>query len=72
MLLEHLGLHEEAAAIDDAVQKSLELGVSTEDINKENPFSTSKVGDFIANYIIDPSNVDLNLKNIQMGQSTII
>jgi len=72
MLLEHLGLHKEAKSIEDAVEKSLELGVSTEDINKENAFSTSKVGDFIASYILEPENVDLNLKNIQMGQSTII
>ena len=72
MLLEHLGLHKEAKSVEDAVQKSLELGVSTEDINPENPFATSKVGDFIANYILEPENVELNLKNIQMGQSTII
>ena len=72
MLLEHLGLHKEAKAIEEAVEKSLELGVSTEDINRENPFSTSKVGDFIASHILDPENVDLNLKNIKMGQSTII
>jgi len=72
MLLEHLGLHKEAKTIENAVEKSLELGVSTEDINSKNPFSTSKVGDFIADYILTPDDVDLNLKNIKMGQSTII
>jgi len=71
MLLEHLGLHKEAAAIDNAVQKSLELGITTEDINPENPFSTSKVGDFIADYIQNPDD-DINFKNVHMGQSTII
>ena len=71
MLLEHLGLHKEAAAIDTAVQKSLELGITTEDINPDNAFSTSKVGDFIADYILNP-NDDINFKNIKTGQSTII
>ncbi|MGG8497838.1 3-isopropylmalate dehydrogenase [Tenacibaculum sp. TC6] len=72
MLLEHLGLHDEAAAIDRAVQKSLELGITTEDINSENPFSTSKVGDFIADYIYNQEDSDMNFQNIHMGQSTII
>ncbi len=72
MLLEHLGLHEEAAAIDKAVQKSLALGITTEDINAEKPFSTSKVGDFIADYINNQEDSDLNFQNIHMGQSTII
>ncbi len=71
MLLEHLGLHKEATAIDNAVQKSLELGISTEDINSENPFPTSKVGDFISDYIQNPDD-DINFSNIHMGQSTII
>ncbi|CAM1371752.1 3-isopropylmalate dehydrogenase [Tenacibaculum xiamenense] len=72
MLLEHLGLHEEAGAIDRAVQKSLELGITTEDINSEKPFSTSKVGDFIADYINNQEDSDMNFQNIHMGQSTII
>ncbi len=72
MLLEHLGLLKEAGAIEEAVEKSLELGVSTEDINSDSPFATSKVGDFIASQILDPENVELNFKNIIAGQSTII
>ncbi|MEQ6123267.1 3-isopropylmalate dehydrogenase [Pseudotenacibaculum sp. MALMAid0570] len=72
MMLEHLGLHEAAQAIDDAVQKSLELGFTTEDINSVNPFSTSKVGDFIADYIQNKEDSNLNFNNIHLGQSTII
>ncbi len=72
MLLEHLGLHEEADAIERAVQKSLELGITTIDINKEKPFSTSKVGDFIADYIQNQDDDNINFQNIFMGQSTII
>lgn len=71
MLLNHLGLHKEAQTVDAAVQKSLELGITTEDINPENPFPTSKVGDFISDYIQNPED-EINFQNIQMGQSTII
>ena len=74
MLLEHLGLHDEANAIEMAVEKSLELGITTEDIKGKDSFSasTSKVGDFIADYIANQDDSNMNFKNIHMGQSTII
>jgi 3-isopropylmalate dehydrogenase len=72
MLLNHLGLHTEASAVEKAVQKSLTLGITTEDLNKKQPFTTSKVGDFIADYIENQEDSTLNFKNIHMGQSTII
>lgn len=74
MLLEHLGLHEEAKAIEKAVEKSLVLGITTEDIKGKNSFSasTSKVGDFVADYITNQDDSNMNFKNIHMGQSTII
>ena len=72
MLLEHLGLHEEAGAIERAVEKSLELGITTQDINSEKPFGTSKVGDFIADYIQHQEDSNINFQNVHMGQSTII
>ena len=72
MLLTHLGLHEEAKAIEKAVEKSLKLGVVTQDLNKESYFSTSKVGDFISDYIANQEDSDINFKNFHMGQSTII
>ncbi|MFV0249357.1 MAG: 3-isopropylmalate dehydrogenase [Tenacibaculum sp.] len=72
MLLEYLGLHEESNTIEKAVEKSLELQITTEDINSEKPFSTNKVGDFIADYIYNQEDSDINFQNIHMGQSTII
>ncbi len=72
MLLNHLGLNSEASVIENAVQKSLELGITTQDINKENSFSTSKVGDFIVDYIHNQEDSNINFKNVHMGQSTII
>ncbi|MGO4910917.1 3-isopropylmalate dehydrogenase [Leeuwenhoekiella sp. W20_SRS_FM14] len=72
MMLRHLGLHKEAAAIENAVEKSLELGITTGDINPKKPFTTTKVGDFIADFLTHPEDTNRNFKNIHMGQSTII
>lgn len=74
MLLEHLGLQEEADAIERAVEKSLDLNITTEDIKGKNkyPAKTSKVGDFIADYILNQEDSNLNFINIHAGQSTII
>ncbi|MCW3785055.1 3-isopropylmalate dehydrogenase [Plebeiibacterium sediminum] len=51
MLLESLDLLEEAKLVREAVNKSIEEGIVTEDINKENAYKTSEVGDWIAKYI---------------------
>ena len=74
MLLEHLGLKEEANAIQRAVRKSLVLEITTADIQGKTTFSatTDKVGDFIADYILHQEDSNMNFKNIHMGQSTII
>jgi 3-isopropylmalate dehydrogenase len=53
MLLEYsFGLKEEAVAIEDAVEKALELNVVTEDINK-GTYGTIAVGDKIAELILN-------------------
>jgi len=44
-------LLDEANLIKEAVEKSIEANFVTEDLNKENPRSTSQVGDWIAEYI---------------------
>ena len=44
-------LQDEANLIKEAVEKSIEANFVTEDLNKENPKSTSEVGDWIADYI---------------------
>lgn len=52
MLLESLDLLEEAKAVRDAVNASLEEGVVTEDIVKNGKASkTSEVGDWLASYV---------------------
>ncbi|MCB0472411.1 MAG: 3-isopropylmalate dehydrogenase [Flavobacteriaceae bacterium] len=72
LLLDHFGMQEEAIAVRKAVEKSLELQVTTADIYKSANFSTAKVGDFIADVISYPDDDDINFTNIHIGQSTII
>ncbi len=73
MLLEHFGLHEEAARIHQAVEKALELDITTPDLNRSNAaVSTAKVGDFIEDFIANPDDTNMNFNNIHLGQSTII
>lgn len=74
MLLYHLGLNEEADAIERAVEKSIALGITTKDIKRKTQKSTttSKVGDFVADYITNQDDSNMNFQNIHMGQSTII
>ncbi|MFC5044916.1 3-isopropylmalate dehydrogenase [Aquimarina hainanensis] len=72
MLLEHFDLMKEAQAIKNAVEKALELNLTTPDLNDKNPLTTEKVGDFIADYILNPEDSNINFENIHVGQSTII
>ncbi len=51
MLESAFDLQEEAQMIRNAVDASLEQGKVTEDIDRDNPLSTSAVGDWIADYI---------------------
>jgi 3-isopropylmalate dehydrogenase len=73
MLLDHFGLTTEASLIRKAVEKSLELGITTPDLNSSNiQVTTSNVGDFIEDFITNPEDSNMNFTNIHMGQSTII
>jgi 3-isopropylmalate dehydrogenase len=73
MLLEHFELFKEAELIKMAVDKSLKLNITTPDINiKYDNVTTSKVGDFVEDFIHNPKDTNLNFANIHLGQSTII
>ena len=73
MLLEHFNLFDEAMAIRDAVDKALEKGVVTPELNKKSDYGTTDVGDFIADYIANSTdNFNMNDENIGLGKSTII
>ncbi|MGF1555530.1 3-isopropylmalate dehydrogenase [Paucihalobacter sp.] len=73
MLLEHFKLFEEAELVKEGVEKSLKLHITTPDLNsKFDTITTTKVGDFIADFISNPKDSNLNFTNIHLGQSTII
>ncbi|MEZ4874125.1 MAG: 3-isopropylmalate dehydrogenase [Flavobacteriaceae bacterium] len=73
MLLEHFTLYKEAELIKKAVEKSLELNITTPDLNPKNKsITTHKVGDFIEDFILHPGDTNRNFTNIHLGQSTII
>lgn len=73
MLLDHFELYDEADLIRKAVDKSLKLHITTPDLNtKYDNISTTKVGDFIEDFINNPEETNLNFTNIHLGQSTII
>ncbi len=73
MLLDHFELHKEAQMVRDAVDKSLKLKITTPDLNPDIAnITTTKVGDFIEDYINNPDDTNLNFTNIHLGQSTII
>ncbi|MEN8186029.1 MAG: 3-isopropylmalate dehydrogenase [Bacteroidota bacterium] len=72
MLLEHFNLHEEADAVKIAVDKSIELEISTPDLNTNQKHTTNDVGEFISDFIIDKKSALYQLENLSLGQSTII
>lgn len=72
MLLDHFDLFDEAEDIRSAVEKSIDLNISTPDLNSTNHFSTTSVGNFIRDFILDEENTFYNKNNIDLGQSTII
>ncbi|MFV0539997.1 MAG: 3-isopropylmalate dehydrogenase [Aestuariibaculum sp.] len=73
MLLDHFGLDDEADLIREGVNKSIKLHITTPDLNtRYDHITTTKVGDFIEDFINNPDETNLNFTNIHLGQSTII
>ncbi len=72
MLLEHFELYHEAEDVRNAVIKSIDMNITTVDLNPENPFSTTSVGNFVSDYILEEGSTFFNQHNMNLGQSTII
>lgn len=72
MLLDHLGLNEEARSIREAVDWSLSAGFVTPDLNPQQHFGTSQVGDFIADFIENGAPSPRRRASIAMASSIII
>ena len=53
MMLDSLNLIDEAETVRSTINASLENGVATEDITIEKSFTTSEVGDWLSDYILN-------------------
>lgn len=72
LLLNYLGLSEEASCIENAVDISLNDGVCTIDLNETSAYSTEQVGDYVVEQILKIKAKTKEFENIELGQSTII
>ena len=72
LLLEHFELYNEADDVKAAVEKSIDLNITTPDLNSTNHFSTANVGNFLKDFILADDDTFYNKDNIDLGQSTII
>lgn len=72
MMLVHFDLSEEAQLIKVIVNASLKAGVVTPDIDTTSTLTTSDIGNYIVDCILEDSLANVNNNNIALGMSTII
>ncbi len=72
MLLDHIGLAEEAALVRNAVKWTIENRFVTKDIDPVNFYFTSTVGELIIDFINKNFFERVNSENIELRKSTII
>ena len=72
MLLDHFNLNREAKVIRKAVEESIELNICTQDLKRNQYYSTEKVGDFLEGRLSESENYYINNNNLNIGQMTII
>ncbi len=72
MLLDHFGLHAEAARIREAALWTLQNGFVTKDIDPINFYFTSTIGELISDYVSGKTPGDIHKGNIELRKSTII
>jgi len=72
LMLEYFGLHQEATAVQEAVNWTLQNGFVTKDIDPVNFYFTSTIGELIADYIVNKIPEGINKANIELRKSTII
>ena len=72
MMLDHLELTQAANKLRESVENAIESRYVTIDLNPDINYSTSEVGDFIADYILFSERSYYNHENVQLGKSTIV
>jgi 3-isopropylmalate dehydrogenase len=72
MMLEYLGMIEEANKVRSAVAWTLDAKFVTKDIDPANYYFTSTIGDLIADFVANRLPTDINSANIELRKSTLI
>ena len=72
MMLEYLGMKEEATKVREAVEWALNNGFVTKDIDPVNAYSTSTLGELITEYISGNIPGSIRKSNMDFSRSTII
>lgn len=72
MLLDYFGMQQEATAVRNGVNWTLENGFVTKDIDPINFYFTSTIGDLICDYVQGKAVESINKGNIELRKSTII
>ena len=72
LMLDHFGLQEEATAVREAVEWTIQNALVTKDLDPINFYFTSTIGDMIVDYIAGNIPVIINRNNIELRKSTII
>lgn len=72
MLLDHLGLAEEASEVRAGVEWTLAHGFVTKDIDNVNYYSTSTIGDLIRDYVEQKLPAGVDREHLAISKSTII
>ena len=72
MMLDYLKLDQAAEKLRQSVEYAIENKYVTVDLNSQQPYSTSEVGCFIADYITYSEKSYYNFENVKLGKSTIV
>ncbi|GAA4732033.1 3-isopropylmalate dehydrogenase [Flavisolibacter ginsenosidimutans] len=72
LMLEYLGMNEEAKLVRKAVEWTLSSKFVTKDIDPLNYYFTSTIGDLISDFVADRIPTDINQLNIELRKSTLI
>ncbi|SEW17169.1 3-isopropylmalate dehydrogenase [Chryseobacterium wanjuense] len=72
MMLDYLKLEQAAEKLRKSVEYAIENKYVTVDLKAEQPYSTSEVGSFIADYIKFSEKSYYNFENVKIGKSTIV
>jgi 3-isopropylmalate dehydrogenase len=72
MMLDYFKLNEEADTVRKAVNALLENGIVTKELNPNQYYSTSTIGDMVADQILEQKSSHVHAANVNFGKSTII